>query len=92
MNFWRTTNDIDENGNNGEYEDENDYGQVESQLKASSSFHPVQQASYNLWLNDDKNINFFNKSPVTSKPKFLPKMGVSTRDQRQSQKIIRPKK
>jgi hypothetical protein len=30
MNFWRTTNDVDENGNNGEYEDKNDYGQVES--------------------------------------------------------------
>ena len=40
-----------------------------SSLKVSSSFHPVQHEQYKLWLNDEKNVEFFKRTP-----RYLKKM------------------
>lgn len=70
--FWMTSNDVVPQTNlgsavnGGEAIPARDLG---NSLKASSSFHPVQHQKYNLWLNDDKNTDFFNKTP-----RYLKKM------------------
>ena len=62
-------------------------------LKASSSFHPVEHGTYNLWLNDEKNLKFFSDTPKTRpRPKILPKMGQESAKNIQSQKFARPPK
>ena len=67
-NFWMTDNDVERH--NGlpykeqqgqeldRYEEEGDNGS----LKVDSSYHPIEHGSYNLWLNDESNLNFFKSS------------------------------
>ena len=67
-NFWMTDNDVErhnglpykeEQGQELEgYQNEEDNGS----LKVDSSYHPIEHGSYNLWLNDESNLNFFKSS------------------------------
>ena len=67
-NFWMTDNDVERHNGlpysekQGQelqgYQEEGDNGS----LRIESSYHPIEHGSYNLWLNDESNLNFFKSS------------------------------
>lgn len=82
--FWMTSNDVPPpNGRNFNNPNRNNEvagpdHELGNSLKATSSFHPVQHQKYNLWLNDDKNTDFFNKTPrylkkIDEGKRYIPK-------------------
>ena len=65
-NFWRTSNDVVAKR---EEVVEPAGKELGNSLRAESSFHPLQHGQYNLWLDNEKNEEFFRKTP-----RYLKKM------------------